>query len=166
MLDAEEVWLDVPGYVGLYRVSSLGRVLGVKRGKVLSICFDDNEYGYVNLCKNGKARVVRVHVIVALAFLGGRPDGLQIRHVDDNKLNNSARNLAYGSVYDNYMDSYRAGRFKHKPVSLRTKRRITALLCEGSLTQQEVANMVGVSLSTVNRLNPLRKVGTQNIPHH
>lgn len=31
-----DTWADVPGYEGLYRVSSTGRVVNAKRGTILS----------------------------------------------------------------------------------------------------------------------------------
>lgn len=46
---------------------------------------------------------------MAEAFLGPRPDGLVVRHLDDDRTNNRASNLAYGTASDNQRDSVRNG---------------------------------------------------------
>ena len=67
-------------------------------------------YPDVRLRKGGHSYSVAVHRIVARAFLGERPEGAQIRHLDGNKLNAAARNLAYGSAVDNAQDKIAHGR--------------------------------------------------------
>ena len=54
--------------------------------------------------KNGK-----VASLVAFAFIGPRPDGNVVRHLDGNKDNNRADNLAYGTHQDNADDDRRLG---------------------------------------------------------
>lgn len=147
-----ELWRDIPGYEGLYQASSFGRIRGMKRGKVLSPSAS-NGYLAVNICKGGKVVCRRVHTLVALAFIGPRPEGLQVRHLDCDKKNNKPSNLKYGTEYENYLDSYRAGRFKHMPIGERTKSRIRRLLLSGSMTQREISASLGVSPQTVSRLN-------------
>lgn len=50
-----------------------------------------------------------MHVLVAAAWLGPRPDGLVIRHLDGNSRNNDVRNLAYGTPAENVRDTVRHG---------------------------------------------------------
>lgn len=49
-----ELWKDIPGYEGYYKISTYGNIFGVKRGKLLSQFSDKRGYMRVNLCKNGK----------------------------------------------------------------------------------------------------------------
>lgn len=147
----QETWVDIPGYETLYRASSFGRIKGVKRGKVLSPALNPRGYFFVNLSKEGKVRVHKVHSLVALAFYGTRPEGHQVRHLDSDKTNNHKDNLAYGTLYQNCMDAYLAGTYLHKPVTQRMKARIRILVAQGYL-QKEVAEMCDVSKSTVSRV--------------
>lgn len=47
------------------------------------------------------------HILVALAFIGVRPDGMVIDHIDRNSFNNRVENLRYCSVSDNMKNSSR-----------------------------------------------------------
>ena len=69
-------------------------------GKIIMNCETDHFLkGYVN--NNGykivsvKNKRIPVHKMVALAFLGERPEGYEVDHIDRNKLNNHYKNLRY-----------------------------------------------------------------------
>lgn len=49
---ANEIWKDVVGYEGLYKVSNLGNVYGVKRKIILKPAPNEKGYMYVGLSKN------------------------------------------------------------------------------------------------------------------
>ena len=51
-----------------------------------------------------------VHALVAEAFLGPRPEGQQVRHVNTDSRDNRATNLAYGTHLDNAQDAVRHGK--------------------------------------------------------
>lgn len=119
-----EKWLPVPiaGYEAAYFVSDTGRVKSVARvvprgnstmrvsERILKPGLDIHGYAYVNLSHQNKQIVRRVHQLVALAFLGNRPKGADVRHLDGDQLNNRLSNLAYGSRSDNMRDAVRHGR--------------------------------------------------------
>lgn len=63
----------------------------------------------VGLYRDGKHKVVRVHQLVAEAFLGPRPAGAVIRHLDGDVLNAAASNLAYGTPRENEADKLQHG---------------------------------------------------------
>ena len=94
----EEIWKDVPGYEGSYQVSNLGRVKSLKlnKEKILKPGLDRNGYLQVNLCCERKFKAIRVHQLVAMAFLNHEPcgyNGLIVDHKDNDKLNNRLSNL-------------------------------------------------------------------------
>jgi len=73
-----EIWKDIPGYEGIYQVSSLGRVkslsrIMLNRGKypsilkerILSKASRKNKYEQVHLSKNKKSKYFTVHQLVA-----------------------------------------------------------------------------------------------------
>lgn len=56
-----------------------------------------------------KAGGSMVHTLVARTFLGPRPPGQDVRHLDGNPCNNRVDNLAYGTRTENILDVYRIG---------------------------------------------------------
>jgi len=93
-----EIFKDIPGYEGIYQVSNLGRVKSLKfnREKILKLRDNSNGYLQVNLCCERKFKAIRVHQLVAMAFLNHTPDGTMkiiVDHKDNDKLNNRLSNL-------------------------------------------------------------------------
>jgi len=95
-----EIWKDVVGYEGYYKVSSLGNVKSLSRKyepkeRILKNCMTAKGYYDVGLSKNNKRRTRRVHKLVAESFLNHKPCGMElvINHIDFNKTNNNVKNL-------------------------------------------------------------------------
>jgi hypothetical protein len=113
-----EEWRPIPGYAG-YEVSSLGRVLshqkwrGTEGPRLLAPQVGHFGYPYVQLCGVSGAprnrRMRSVHTLVALAFLGPRPAGQEVRHLDGDPANCGVSNLAYGTKRENEADKRRHG---------------------------------------------------------
>lgn len=99
-LGKRELWRDVVGYEGLYQVSNFGRVKSLnyhRSGEERVIVQRQDRYGYkaVNLSKDGVARQINVHRLVATAFIDN-PDYLpQVNHKDEDKTNNAVDNLEW-----------------------------------------------------------------------
>lgn len=98
-----EIWKSIAGYEGLYEVSTEGNVRSLKFGKTRILKPQDNGTGYlhVKLCKDGKVKNMRVHRLVAQAFLPNPLNLETVNHKDENKANNSASNLEWMSQADN-----------------------------------------------------------------
>jgi len=93
-----EIWKDIPGYEGKYQVSNLGNVksmnyMHTKKEHILIKRVQPTGYHTVTFCKNGKAKQYLVHRIVYQTFAGEIPEGMQVNHIDENKLNNNIGNL-------------------------------------------------------------------------
>jgi hypothetical protein len=111
MTTAEE-WRPIPGWEGIYEVSSHGRVYSARRFRARGGLLIPNIYdGYprVLLCDRSRQVRVRVHQLVALAFLGP-PEGRHVRHLDGDPDNNHIDNLAYGWHRENTLDTVDHGR--------------------------------------------------------
>jgi len=118
MTNIEEIWKDVPGHEGLYRISNLGRVKslrykGYSVARILRISVDPHGYQMICLTKDKEKRTKKIHKLVAIAFLGHEPCGhkLVVNHKDLNKLNNNLSNLELVSSRIN-------GNKKHLPHSI------------------------------------------------
>lgn len=107
----EEVWLSPDGYEGFYKVSNLGRVLGLKRGKCLSPTREQTGYYTVCLSANGVVTKFRLNVLVLSTFCGPAPfDGAHAAHNNGDPSDNSLRNLRWASPLENQEDVDRHGR--------------------------------------------------------
>ena len=104
----KEIYKDIPNYEGLYQISNLGnlRSLGRMRsdgrhfikGQDMSPSIHSKGYYIVHLTNSSSIRkTFFVHKLVALCFIGERPEGLVIDHIDNNPANNSSVNLQYTS---------------------------------------------------------------------
>lgn len=98
-----EVWEDVRGYKGLYKVSSMGRVKSLKWGKerILRPVKDKDGYLEVTLYKDGQHKKFKVHRLVAEAFLGNPDNKPQINHLDEVKTSNHYSNLCWATPSEN-----------------------------------------------------------------
>lgn len=122
-----EEWRDVPGCEGFYQVSNLGQIRSVGdsrfnkngvrrsfRGKVLvQAIHPKTGYSQVGFSVRGRQFTKMVHTIVALAFIGERPEGYDICHSDGDKQNNRVDNLRYDTRSSNLMDEVRRGTNHH-----------------------------------------------------
>ncbi|GAB2701925.1 hypothetical protein BKA24_001746 [Microbacterium marinum] len=101
-----EEWRPVVGHEGDYEVSSHGRVRSLKRSEsvILRRLRRPNGYLAVSLYRNGRARRIGVHRIVAEAFIPNPDDLPFVRHKNDVKYENHASNLAWGTGGDNAID--------------------------------------------------------------
>lgn len=107
-----EEWRDVIGYVGRYQVSSRGNVFSMKSDKVLSPAPNSKGYLCVSLYDGSSPKRPRsycVHDLVAVAFLGPKPQGYQVDHGEYGKRCNSVDNLEYVTGKENMRRAALAG---------------------------------------------------------
>ena len=116
----QEEFRPVPGYEGYYEVSNFGNVKSLTNDKILKPCLDGRGYYKVTLSKDGKTKTIRIHILVATAFLGHKPDGYKIvvDHIDNNKLNNNLTNLQLITHRENISKDKKNGTSKYKGVYL------------------------------------------------
>ena len=106
-MEQQEIWKDIEGFEGLYQISNLGRVYSLG-GRIMGRM--NNRYknkprfikphmrnGYSHAClkKDGKQYHLKIHRLVAMAFIPN-PNNLPfINHKDENKTNNTVENLEW-----------------------------------------------------------------------
>lgn len=89
-----------------YLVAPDGKVWSPYCGRVLATTTDRKGYVVVHL----RQKPQKVHVLVAAAYIGPRPERYQIRHLDGEPGNPAASNLAYGTAAENMRDMLDHGR--------------------------------------------------------
>ena len=98
----KEIWKDIIGYEGLYRISDQGRIFSVKSGKIRETFVSNSGYKMIHLYKNGTDRHFTVHRLVANAFLPNHENKPILNHKDEDKHNNCVNNLEWcTSLYNN-----------------------------------------------------------------
>lgn len=86
----------IPGFPGYYATDE-GEIIG-KSGYTLSYWTTPTAPSYLRVGPfnaAGKRIRIGVHELVALAFLGERPEGMEIHHIDFDSMNNRPENLEY-----------------------------------------------------------------------
>lgn len=147
------IWRTVPG-ARRYAVSDSGHVRG--RHGVLATRLNGEGYPKVKLvCDDGVRRDLFVHAVVALAFIGPRPQGHFVLHTNGCRTDARASNLRYGTHADNHRDKIahgtcRATRRKLTPRAVREIRRAS-----GSV--ESIAARRGLSVSHVREIRNGRK---------
>lgn len=148
--DATEEWLPVHGYEGLYSVSNLGRVKRDKSKRLAGvygvvdvpekILVQTNTKGYKFVClsKDGKAKRVQVHRLVAIAFIPN-PNALpMVNHKDESRDNNHVDNLEwctakynnnYGTVRKRLSDNAKTSQKHIAQFNSIKKDRSKAVMC-------------------------------------
>lgn len=111
-------WRPVVGYEGSYEVSEDGRVRSIRKvdGKgrptpprERKTPVSGNGYPTITLWERGKGATRTVHSLVAEAFLGPRPEGQEVLHLDGTRTNNCITNLKYGSRSENLRQAVQDG---------------------------------------------------------
>ena len=118
----QEIWKDIKGYEGLYQVSNLGRVKSIlcwcgngktkiwkEKEKILSNCVDNNGYIRVVLFKECKGKNVRVHRLVAEAFIPNLEDKRVVNHINGIKTDNRVENLEWCTYGENAKHAWNNG---------------------------------------------------------
>lgn len=103
-----ETWKPIPG--SNYQASSLGRIRS-PRGNILKPF--NHPLGYhlvgVRFDHEPRNKTRTVHSLIALAFHGPRPEGLDICHGNCIKTDNRPSNLRYATRSENLRDSHAMG---------------------------------------------------------
>ena len=140
---------------GVVRRAIGGR--GAIKGKILRWhTHTSTGYPNVRFSVNGKQTAIPVHRLVAQTFLGNKQDGMQVRHLDGNKLNNHADNLCYGTAKENAQDKVLHGRSSKgikNPKNKLTEQQVLSIRnLHGTVKARLVALIFGLNESTVYRI--------------
>ena len=105
----KEIWKPVIGYEGLYEVSSMGRLKRKHRisaqgrvleEKIMKTPIGVQGYKIVGL-RDGTSKSFRLHSLIAQAFLGPKPSGYVIDHLNGVRHDNRVSNLEYVTPREN-----------------------------------------------------------------
>ncbi len=152
---------DIPGYEGLYKIDSLGRVWGCRTKRFLKVY--DNGRGYVSicLCKNNVSKGFLVHRLVAITFIPNIMNYSIVNHKNFDTHDNRVINLEWVTTIGNKHHSleYNPGtklqqdRARESAVQGRKKRHIIINEVSGYIeecaSQKEVAQLFGLAYGDI-----------------
>lgn len=113
----KEEWKDIKGYEGFYQISNLGRVKSLggwcgtvkRKEKIRSTSFTHDGYEKVRLIHQSKDKTMRVHRLVADAFIPNPDNKDTVNHIDGNKKNNIVSNLEWVDRSEQMTHAYDLG---------------------------------------------------------
>jgi NUMOD4 motif. len=116
-----EKWKDIKGYEGLYQVSNMGNIKSLGRyvqdrgntyyikEKMKIFHAKANDYGRLQLYKNGKPKNVYAHRLVAEAFLPNTQNKKTVNHKNGIKTDNRVENLEWATYSENNIHAIETG---------------------------------------------------------
>lgn len=120
-----EIWKDIPGYEGYYQASDLGRVRSLDRtiltingqerfykGRIIKGDLNENGYRRTTLKKNNIGRTFMFSQLVAMTFLGHKPNGITmvVDHINGDVANDRLDNLMVVTNRANASTCFRSDR--------------------------------------------------------
>lgn len=113
-LNNNEIWEEV---TRLHEVSHNGGIRNIHSGVELTPHVGSTGYKYVTIRNHeGKARKhLKVHILVAKAFIPNSSNLPEVNHKDGNKLNNAVSNLEWVTHHQNMTHAGETGLISKKP---------------------------------------------------
>lgn len=101
-----------------YEVSSYGRVRNSKTRQVLKPQDSGREYHIVRPSLNGRNKTIKIHRLVAEAFLDPIEDKPNVNHKNGNKVDNASSNLEWSTQSENIKHAYDSGLKRTRKVRI------------------------------------------------
>ncbi len=145
-----EIWKDIPGWEGYYQASNFGRIKSlVRKGnrieRILTPERIHNGYLRVGLSRDNKLTGKLVHRLVWEAFNGPIPEGKEVNHIDEDKLNNRLENLNLMSRRENCLWGTGIERHKKSMFNGKMSKKVLQYDLDGNFIRE------WVSLSQITR---------------
>lgn len=130
-----------------YLISEEGKVYSTKEGFLREISLSIDRYGYHKCCLyNGKQHTLRVHRLVAQAFIPNPKNKIVVNHIDSNRLNNNVANLEWVNYTEN---NRHAVEFGNHNLSRRVMQFIGVTLVNMYYSAREASRVTGISQSDI-----------------
>ena len=166
-----EIWKDIQGFEGKYQVSNMGRVRSLdmtvhnpgrsgdyfQKGRILVPYQERNGYLRVTLINGDRStkQKISIHRLVAIAFVGGYAEGLEVNHIDEVRTNNRADNLEWVTCKQNINHGNH-----NRRMSLTKGKRVMQIALDGEIVS------VFPSLSDASRETGIKRENIGKVCNH
>lgn len=158
-----EKWMDATGFEDVIEVSNMGRIRSKVRiisfsdgkpprtigGKILAQQSDSCGYLRARISAYGTKATIKVHRIVASAFVKNEHEKPQVNHKDGNKQNNASSNLEWVTNSENQFHANESG-LRSSPKGCASPR------YKGDIY---VFNSEGIHVATIKTRDEMRNMG-------
>lgn len=132
----DTIFRKIPGFSN-YAISRNGTVVSIRRKRLMKRQCSENGYFVIHLSNDfGKSKLMKLHILVAITFIGERIPGYVIDHLDGNKFNPKLENLEYVSPGENTRRSLTMGNQKNKVWDESEIRIMCSMLQSGSTNKE------------------------------
>ena len=149
----KEIWKDIDEFPN-YQVSNLGRVKNKKTKLCIHRQKRKNGYIKVELWKNGKSYTRDVHRLVAITFLGNKPE-MVVNHDNGKKDDNRLENLYWCTRKENAQHAIKNCLFI--PKAPEPKRKPIRIIETGEIFNSVTECAKAIDSSVINITNAVRK---------
>lgn len=114
-----EIWKKIDGFDSLYKISNLGIVKSLGKGKstnpyhnkenLIKTTYSKTGYEKIKLSKDGKRYFFHMHRLVALNFILNTENKREVNHINGNKSDNRACNLEWVTSSENQKHAFKLG---------------------------------------------------------
>ena len=147
------MWKPIENYNSLYEVNENGEIRSLyhwnghkyekrKKPYILKQTNTTTVYKKVELAKDGKKKSLKVHRLVANAFIPNPMNKPYINHIDGNPINNCVENLEWCTQHENVVHAYETGL---KKISHITKEELQRYV-ENGFTFHQIMKMEHISV--------------------
>ena len=150
----KEIWKDIKGYEGSYKISNYGRVMCLDArhyGKIKRPQIDKDGYEKVWLSRNSKKKPFFIHRLVALHFIDNPEQKPVVNHKDGNKRNNRLDNLEWCTHSENDKHAFKIG--LRRPHCGGTSKPVVQIMDDGTQrvfkSISEASRKTGISATSI-----------------
>lgn len=111
----KEIWKEVNLFGKQYFISNLGFIKN-KHNKILKPYLSSGEYKYICIHEKKHTHHIRIHRIVAQAFIPNPQKLSCVNHKDGNKQNNCVKNLEWVNYSQNVKHGFESGLYQVRKI--------------------------------------------------